>query len=78
MVRLLHCRCVAQYGPSSYSYDVGNRAGGQFDRLGQAVKRLLEAFVSITYAAAATELLDIEAAVSCRRIESVCTAFSAL
>lgn len=39
-------RCVAQYGPSSYLYNVGNREGGQFDRLGQAVKRLLNALVS--------------------------------
>jgi len=29
----LGCRCVAQYGPSSYASDVGNRAGSQFDRL---------------------------------------------
>jgi hypothetical protein len=40
-------RCVAQYGPSSATYDVGNRAGGQFDRLGQAVKRLLDALVGV-------------------------------
>lgn len=54
----LLCRCVAQYGPTARSYDVGNRAGGQFDKLGQAMKRLLDAFVSeqsstLTAAAAA-------------------------
>eukprot|EP00878_Enallax_costatus_P013056 GHUV01013642.1.p1 GENE.GHUV01013642.1~~GHUV01013642.1.p1 ORF type:complete len:422 (+),score=113.94 GHUV01013642.1:479-1744(+) len=36
-------RCIQQYGPQR-RYDVGNRAGGQFDRLGQAIKRLLDAF----------------------------------
>ncbi|WIA12096.1 hypothetical protein OEZ85_012172 [Tetradesmus obliquus] len=40
----LRQRCVAQYGPTARSYDVGNRAGGQFDKLGQAMKRLLDAF----------------------------------
>ncbi|KAF6255043.1 PIN domain-like protein [Scenedesmus sp. NREL 46B-D3] len=40
----LRQRCIAQYGPTARSYDVGNRAGGQFDRLGQAMKRLLDAF----------------------------------
>lgn len=38
------CRCDQQFGQQR-RYDVGNRAGGQFDRLGQAMKRLLESFV---------------------------------
>jgi hypothetical protein len=45
-IYVLAHRCLAQYGPTARSYDVGNRAGGQFDRLGQAMKRLLDAFVS--------------------------------
>jgi hypothetical protein len=50
------CRCVAQYGPSGYSVNVGNREGGQFDRLGRAVKRLLDALVS-GYSIPATQQL---------------------